>query len=187
MAMESVHEEQDECGHRSRLPHGSIQAQEEFNVFSFKRVFLLISGTLERISPKGSGVAQRKQEEKWVPITARVSPDSAVRLRVNAARRGIPFGRVLDELIQAGLQPEKPLRGPGRTPRATAPWTIDRLARALEDLGINQAAFSRELKLSQKAINNWFLRGEIPPGRQMDIEHAVAALRKAQKKPEGPD
>lgn len=124
-------------------------------------------------------MAQKKKEDQWVPITARISPDSAVRIRVNAARRGIPFGRVLDELIQAGLQPEKPLRGPGLVPKTTVPWTVERLGKAIKDLGITQAAFARELKLSQKAVNNWFLKGEIPPRRQMEIERAIAALRKA--------
>jgi hypothetical protein len=107
--------------------------------------------------------------------------DSARRLRVTAARRGVPSGQVLDELIQARLEPdipssERPHRetGPGQPPR---PWTTKLLVRMLADLDLTQSAFARELGLTQKAVNNWIHNGRIPIGRQADIDQAVNKLR----------
>jgi len=126
-------------------------------------------------------VARMKRQEEWIPITARVSVDSARRLRVTAARRGVPSGQVLDELIQTGLAPDvapipKPLQKSGRA-QALDPWTVERLTRTLEDLGSSQAALARLLDLSQKAVNNWILNGRIPPQRQASIHRAMDTLR----------
>lgn len=126
-------------------------------------------------------MARTKRQEEWIPITARVSVDSARRLRVSAARRGVPSGQVLDELIQAGLEPDiAPSRkapassAPDRNPN---PWTVEDVVRTLADLGLSQSAFARVLGLSQKAVNNWILNGKIPPQRQAGIHRAMDKLR----------
>lgn len=127
-------------------------------------------------------MARMKRQEEWIPITARVSVDSARRLRVTAARRGVPSGQVLDELIQAGLEPDvTPIpKPPSKTAKTKAHdlWTVDRLTRTLEDLGSSQASFARLLGLSQKAVNNWILNGRIPPQRQASIHQAMDTLQK---------
>lgn len=122
-----------------------------------------------------------KRQEEWIPITARVSVDSARRLRVTAARRGVPSGQVLDELIQASLEPDvapipKPPQKAGRA-QVPDPWTVERLTRTLDDLGSSQAALARLLDLSQKAVNAWILNGRIPPQRQAGIHRAMDTLR----------
>lgn len=125
-------------------------------------------------------MARPKRQEDWIPITARVSTDSARRLRVNAARRGIPPGQVLDEIIQASLPPDPIPMPPGKVPRlrkTPEPWTVDGLATEMEKLGLSQAALSRELKLSQKAVNAWFLRGQIPPLRQAELHRVMSRLK----------
>lgn len=125
-------------------------------------------------------MARPKRQEEWIPVTARVSTDSARRLRVSAARRGIPPGQVLDELIQAGLPPDpitKSFTHPSRPRRVLDSWTTERLALEMEHLGLSQAGLSRELGISQKAVNAWFLRGQIPPLRQADLHRTLARLR----------
>lgn len=122
---------------------------------------------------KGQG-----KENERVPITVRISADSAVRLRVHAARRGITTGRALDEILQATLPAEHPSRGPAAPTKPATSWTAPRLAKALEDLGVNQAEFARAMKLSPKAINHWLLGdGEIPAKRHGEIDKALADLR----------
>jgi hypothetical protein len=123
-----------------------------------------------------------KRQEDWIPITARVSVDSARRLRVTAARKGIPAGQVLDELIQAGLEPDgPPPRRAKATPIATTnlvSWTSKRLAHALAELDLSQAAFARHLGVAQKTVNNWILSGRIPIVRHADIDRLVDKVRK---------
>lgn len=118
-------------------------------------------------------------EGRKVPITVRISADSAVRLRVHAARRGITTGRALDEILQATLPAERSARGPAVHAKPATLWTASRLAKALEELGVNQAEFARAMNLSPKAVNHWFLRGgEIPAKRHGQIDKVVADLRR---------
>lgn len=49
---------------------------------------------------------KQKRDQPWVPMTAHLSPDSLRRLRVAAARAGLPTGQILDRLIQEGLPPD---------------------------------------------------------------------------------
>jgi len=87
---------------------------------------------------------------------------------------------VLDEIIQASLPPDPVSAHPGKVPRirkSPEPWTIEGLAAEMESLGLSQAALSRELDLSQKAVNAWFLRGQIPPLRQAMIHRVMSRLK----------
>lgn len=127
-------------------------------------------------------MARRKRQEDWIPITARVSVDSARRLRVTAARKGIPAGQVLDELIQAALEPDGPHTSGGKRPspqtQSADSWTSEKLGRALRELEMSQSEFARQLGVAQKTVNTWILSGKIPSARQPELDRLMERLLK---------
>lgn len=130
--------------------------------------------------PRGGTVARPKLKEDWIPITARISADSARRLRVFAARKGIPTGRILDQLVQECIPPDQ---GPSQSLRVlrTSPGkqelTIAALTSELEDLGLSQSQLAKLLGLSQTSVNGWFRRGNIPPQRRSEVRRALVTYR----------
>lgn len=127
-------------------------------------------------------MARPKLKEDWIPITARISADSARRLRVFAARKGIPTGRILDQLVQECIPPDQ---GPSqslnvlRTPTEKQVLTIAALSSELEDLGLSQSQLAKLLGLSQTSVNGWFRRGNIPAQRRGEVRRVLAACRRS--------
>jgi len=118
------------------------------------------------------------RKDEWEAITARISPDSARRLRIAAARRGVTTGVVLDEVIQATLPADRqPAFRPVNTSGADN-RTIHFLKREMVRLGLSQSALSRLLGITQKAVNLWFQKGNVPEVRWDAILKALEVVTK---------
>ena len=118
-------------------------------------------------------MARPRRESEWAPITARLSVDAARRLRVAAARRGTTSGKILDELILAGLPPADPLPPP-RPTHPPAAMTIETLHQGMGRLGLTQSDVARALAITPKAVSEWFERGKVPAQRWGDLRHLLA-------------
>lgn len=124
-----------------------------------------------------------RRDGDWVPITARLDPDAARRLRVAAARRGTTQGRLLDELILAHLPPADPLPSPAPRPKVeSSVLTAEGLRREMARLGLTQAFIAARLMITQKAVSEWFERGRIPAQRVEAVEKILASARTAKVK-----
>lgn len=124
-----------------------------------------------------------KRDGDWVPITARLDPDAARRLRVAAARRGTTQGRLLDELILAHLPPAEPLPAPAPRPKAASGvLTAEGLRREMARLRLTQTELAKRLLITQKAVSEWFERGRIPAQRVESVEKILAAVRAVKHK-----
>lgn len=126
-----------------------------------------------------------KRGDDWVPLTVRLHPDAARRLRVAAARRGITQGRLLDEILLATLPPADPLPIPvRRRPESEPPpLTADGLWREMARLGITQAALAAHLGINQKSVSEWGKRGAIPRQRHEAIQRFLVDARQRRRKP----
>lgn len=128
-----------------------------------------------------------KRGDDWVPLTVRLEPDAARRLRVAAARRGITQGRLLDEILLATLPPADPLPAPvrQRLEGEPPPLTAAILRREMARLGITQAALAIHLGITQKSISEWFEKNRIPAQRIDAVGKFLAATkaRKAKQRP----
>lgn len=118
------------------------------------------------------------RKDEWEPITARVSPDSAKRLRIAAARRGVTTGVVLDEVIQAVLPPDHPPQPiwpvpPRASSSAPIKWTVSALKREMERRGIGLEELASRLSLSSRTISAWFNAGQIPDQRHSQISQVL--------------
>ena len=131
----------------------------------------------------GGDMVRPKRGDDWVPLTVRLAPDAARRLRVAAARRGITQGRLLDEILLAHLPPADPLPSPeARRHPDGEPLTAEGLRREMGRLGLTQAALAEVLKIGQKSVSEWFSRGRIPLQRHETIRKILVEARKVMKK-----
>lgn len=126
-----------------------------------------------------------KRGDDWVPLTVRLHPDAARRLRVAAARRGITQGRLLDEILLAHLPPADPLPAPAVRPRREEPppLTADGLRREMTRLGITQSALAQALAINQTSVSDWIRRGAVPLKRHEAIRRFLATARLVRTKP----
>lgn len=118
------------------------------------------------------------RKEEWEAITARVSPDSAKRLRIAAARRGVTTGIILDEVIQATLPADKQPEFRPANATGTDRHSIHYLKREMIRLGLSQGALSRLLGITQKAVNLWFQKGNVPEARWKTILESLEKVMK---------
>ena len=118
-----------------------------------------------------------------MPLTVRLDPDAARRLRVAAARRGITQGRMLDEILIANLPPADPMpaTAPQGKPERPA-LTAKGLKKELTRLGITQAALAAHLRISAKAVSEWFERDRIPVQRMGAVMEFLSASERAKRK-----
>jgi plasmid stability protein len=117
-----------------------------------------------------------------VPLTVRLDPDAARRLRVAAARRGITQGRLLDEILVAALPPADPMPTPASPARTVRPTlTAKGLRQELTRLGLTQAALAVHLRISAKAVSEWFERDRIPVQRMDAVIQFLRARRAGPK------
>ena len=118
-----------------------------------------------------------------MPLTVRLDPDAARRLRVAAARRGITQGRLLDEILLANLAPADPMPAAAPQGKPGPPaLTAKVLKKELVRLGITQAALATHLGISPKAVSEWFERDRIPVQRVGAVKEFLSASEKAKRK-----
>jgi hypothetical protein len=102
---------------------------------------------------------------------------------VAAARRGITQGRLLDEILLAALPPADPMPAPASPARAERhALTASGLKKELTRLGITQAALASHLKISPKAVSEWFERGRVPVQRMESVMGFLSDARKVRRK-----